>query len=52
LFFNVRTDAALIASLSVQQEDRLMRAPERFGSIAFLISSAIALASSAACRRA
>jgi hypothetical protein len=42
LFFNVSTGAALISNLSVQQEDRLVWAPDMFGSIAFLISSAIA----------
>ena len=42
LFFNISTGAALIANLSVQQEDRLIWAPDLFGSIAFLISSAIA----------
>jgi len=42
LFFNVSTGAALISNLSVQQENRLIWAPDLFGSIAFLISSAIA----------
>ena len=42
LFFNVSTGAALIANLSVQQEDRLIWAPDLFGSAAFLLSSAIA----------
>jgi len=42
VFFNVSTGAALIANLSVQQEDRLIWAPDLFGSTAFLISSAIA----------
>jgi hypothetical protein len=42
LFFNVSTGAALLSNLSVQQEDRLIWAPDLFGSIAFLISSAIA----------
>ena len=42
LFFNLSTGAALISNLSVQQEDRLIWAPDLFGSIAFLISSAIA----------
>jgi hypothetical protein len=42
LFFNISTGAALIANLSVQQEDRLIWAPDLFGSIAFLVSSAIA----------
>jgi hypothetical protein len=42
LFFNISTGAALIENLTVQQEDRLIWAPDLFGSIAFLISSAIA----------
>ena len=42
LFFNISTGAALISSLSVQQEDRLIWAPDVFGSAAFLVSSAIA----------
>ena len=42
LFFNISTGAALISNLSVQQEDRLIWAPDLFGSIAFLISSVIA----------
>ena len=42
LFFNISTGAALISNLSVQQEDRLIWAPDLFGSIAFLISVAIA----------
>jgi hypothetical protein len=58
LFFNVSTGAALISNLSVQQEDRLIWAPDVFGSTAFLISSVIAfglarrLSSSVAGRRA
>jgi hypothetical protein len=57
LFFNVSTGAALISNLSVQQEDRLIWAPDVFGSAAFLVSSAIAfglarrLSASAAGRR-
>ena len=42
LFFNLSTGAALISNLSVQQEDRLIWAPDLFGSTAFLISSVIA----------
>jgi hypothetical protein len=42
LFFNISTFDALMDNLSVQQEDRLIWAPDVFGSIAFLISSAIA----------
>ena len=42
LFFNISTGAALIENLTVQQEDRLIWAPDLFGSIAFLISSVIA----------
>ena len=42
LFFNISTFAALIANLSVHQENRLIWAPDLFGSIAFLISSAMA----------
>jgi hypothetical protein len=42
LFFNISTFAALLENLSVQQEDRLVWAPDVFGSTAFLISSAIA----------
>ena len=42
LFFNVSTGAALIENLTVQQEDRLIWAPDLFGSIAFLIYSVIA----------
>jgi hypothetical protein len=42
LFFNISTGAALISNLTVQQEDRLIWAPDLFGSTAFLISSAIA----------
>ncbi len=40
--FNISTGAALLANLSVQQEDRLIWAPDVFGSVAFLISSAMA----------
>lgn len=42
IFFNISTFAALLANLSVPQENRLIWAPDLFGSIAFLISSAIA----------
>lgn len=42
LFFNISTFAALADNLSVQHENRLIWAPDVFGSIAFLISSAIA----------
>lgn len=43
LFFNVSTFAALISGLSLEQENRLIWAPDMFGSAAFLISSWIAL---------
>ncbi len=42
IFFNISTFAALLANLSVPQENRLIWAPDLFGSIAFLISSVIA----------
>jgi hypothetical protein len=42
VFFNISTLAATLADLSVQQEDRLIWAPDVFGSIAFLVSSVIA----------
>lgn len=42
VFFNISTLAATLAGLSVQQEDRLIWAPDVFGSIAFLLSSVIA----------
>ncbi len=42
LFFNISTFDALIDNLTVQQENRLIWAPDVFGSTAFLISSAIA----------
>jgi uncharacterized membrane protein YkvI len=42
LLFNVSTFAALITVLSVQQENRLVWAPDLFGSAAFLIASHLA----------
>jgi hypothetical protein len=42
VFFNISTLAATLVDLSVQQEDRLIWAPDVFGSIAFLVSSVIA----------
>lgn len=42
LFFNISTFDALRDNLSIQQENRLIWAPDVFGSIAFLVSSAIA----------
>jgi hypothetical protein len=44
LLFNVSTFAALLASLTVQQQDRLIWAPDLFGSIAFMIASSLAWA--------
>ncbi len=42
LLFNVSTFAALITVLSVQQENRLVWAPDLFSSAAFLIASHLA----------
>jgi hypothetical protein len=42
LFFNYSTIHAMIESLSTQQTDRLVWAPDFFGSIAFLIASQLA----------
>ncbi len=42
LLFNVSTFAAMQDSLSTQQEDRLVWAPDLFGSAAFLISGLLA----------
>jgi hypothetical protein len=42
LFFNLSTGAVLLSDLSVQQEDRLIWAPDVFGSACFLVSGALA----------
>ena len=44
LFFNVTTFAALDETLSVQEQDVRVWAPDAFGSICFLVASALALA--------
>lgn len=44
LFFNVTTFAALRSGLDVQQETRRVWVPDLFGSIAFLVASALAWA--------
>ena len=49
LLFNVSTFAALLTTLDLRQEDRLVWAPDMFGSVAFLIASALAWAE--VCRR-
>jgi hypothetical protein len=41
LFFNVSTGAALLADLSAQQENRLIWAPDVFGSTCFLVSAVL-----------
>jgi hypothetical protein len=42
LLFNISTFGALQASFSLQQQERLVWAPDMFGSIAFMIASTIA----------
>jgi hypothetical protein len=42
VLFNISTFAALLTTLSVQQEDRLVWAPDMFGSVAFLLASSLA----------
>jgi hypothetical protein len=42
IFFNISTFGALVEGLDTQQIDRLVWAPDMFGSIAFLIASALA----------
>ena len=42
LFFNISTGAALLSDLSTQQADRLIWAPDVFGSTCFLISGVLA----------
>ncbi len=44
IFFNISTFGALVADLDAQQEDRLVWAPDIFGSIAFLVASTLAWA--------
>jgi hypothetical protein len=41
LFFNVSTGAALLGDLSAQQENRLIWAPDVFGSTCFLVSAVL-----------
>lgn len=41
LFFNVSTGAVLLSDLSAQQEDRLIWAPDVFGSACFLVSAVL-----------
>lgn len=42
LFFNANTIAAMVTGLTVRQENRLVWAPDFFGSIAFLVASQLA----------
>jgi hypothetical protein len=42
VLFNVSTCAALLTTLDLRQEDRLVWAPDMFGSIAFLVASSLA----------
>ena len=42
VLFNISTFAALLTTLSIEQEDRLVWAPDMFGSVAFLIASSLA----------
>jgi hypothetical protein len=44
IFFNISTFGALVAGLDTQQENRLVWAPDIFGSIAFLVASTLAWA--------
>ncbi|HVP01660.1 MAG TPA: hypothetical protein VMT10_03740 [Solirubrobacteraceae bacterium] len=41
-FFNISTGSALITGLSAAQEDRLVWRPDAFGSVCFLVASALA----------
>lgn len=43
LLFNVSTGAALVVSLTVDEERRWVWRPDMFGSVAFLVSSALAV---------
>ena len=43
LLFNVSTFAALRAGLDVQQQERRIWVPDLYGSIAFLVASALRL---------
>jgi hypothetical protein len=42
VLFNISTFGALLTTLSVKQEDRLVWAPDMFGSVAFLVASSLA----------
>ena len=42
-FFNISTGSALIVGLSATQEQRLVWRPDAFGSVCFLVASALAL---------
>ena len=42
VLFNISTFAALLTTLSIRQEDRLVWAPDMFGSVAFLVASSLA----------
>ncbi len=42
VFFNISTFGALVEGLAVQQVNRLVWAPDMFGSVAFLVASACA----------
>jgi predicted membrane protein len=42
ILFNVSTFAALLTTLDLRQEDRLVWAPDMFGSVAFLVASSLA----------
>jgi hypothetical protein len=44
IFFNISTFGALVSGLDPQQENRLVWAPDIFGSMAFLVASALAWA--------
>ena len=44
ILFNISTFGALVSGLDAQQENRLVWAPDIFGSIAFLVASALAWA--------
>ncbi len=44
IFFNVTTFAALADTLSVQEQDVRVWAPDALGSVCFLVASALALA--------
>ena len=47
LFFNFSTGDALLSDLTVQQEDRLIWAPDAFGSACFLVSAVLGYRASA-----